>query len=136
MTEGPDSTTNQQAVSPAGSPKALLSFLARCWRGQARLWQAFWLVSMLGGVALVALFVLIAKLVAGDGVLEDVLWTCVRVFGVALLVFSLVSVWRCAFNTNYHFAGIAARAYVAFVIAYLLFELVLRLIGGGFLKEG
>jgi hypothetical protein len=107
------------------------SFARRCWAGQARLWQAFWLVLMLGCVVFMTLLVLIAGLAPRDGALGNMLWGSVRIVGIAFLTYALVSVWRCARNTNYAFLGIAARLYVALVVGYLLLEAVRTFTGIG-----
>src|SRR5262245_32027777 len=120
-----------QASGGAALPLPSGSFVARCWRGQARLWQAFWLVLMLGCVVVMTLMVLIAGLTPKDGALGDVLWGSVRIVGIVFLTYALVGVWRCAHNTNYAFLGIAARLYVAFVVGYLLLEAVRRFTGIG-----
>ena len=90
------------------------NFFVRCWLGSARLWQAFWLVGVLGKF-------LVLSVVGFGGYL---IWrgpqdtTLVNALGIPLLVgyvvYASVSIWRCAPNTNNQVLGGIARVLVAF----------------------
>jgi len=98
-------------------------FLWRCWGGGARLWQAFWLVLSLGYAAMSFLrFPLLALALE-----EGLLWAgMVMLVSLNLLfaVFALVSVWRCAPNTNYRICEAGARGLVILLAAIVLWQFV------------
>jgi hypothetical protein len=87
-------------------------FFRRCWSGSARLWQAYWLVGVLGQfVVLFLAFAITYPFWRGP---QDNLWSTV-VFLVLMLVyvvFASVSVWRCAPNANNQVWGALARTLV------------------------
>jgi len=94
------------------------NFFLRCWSGSARLWQAYWLVGVVG-----QLFVML--LLALAGVLfwhspHDNLWfnPAATSIVIAWLVFSGVSIWRCAPNASMPAWGALARTVLVLSIAY------------------
>lgn len=98
-------------------------FLLRCWRGEARLWQAFWLI-LIGG------YVLVNAL--GIGLSWGVHWITPQWSPIALgammvsisiqMLFGAICVWRCAPNKSLPGVGIAARIFVFLTVAALTYE--------------
>ncbi len=91
------------------------NFFVRCWQGSARLWQAFWLVGVLGKLLVVTVAYLGSFMILG-ATQND---TLVFVFFIPLLLsyflFAVVSIWRCARNTHHSFWGVVARVLVLVV---------------------
>jgi len=89
----------------------------RCWHGKARLWQAFWLVGMLGKLLVVTIVTPAAYMLMGvpeEDVLAYVLFA--PLFG-GYLLFASVSIWRCAPNANHAIWGLGARGMVILVVS-------------------
>ena len=91
-------------------------FFVRCWRGNARLWQAFWLVGVLGKLLVVTVTFIAAYMFMGVPY-EDILvyLLFVPLLG-GYLLFASVSVWRCAPNSSHPIWGIGARGVVILVV--------------------
>ena len=90
------------------------NFFVRCWSGQAKLWQAFWLGAILGKVlVLVGIAALMSLLWRGpqDNALVNIFFGSVLL---SYVVFASVSVWRCARNTKTGAFGGLARVWVVF----------------------
>jgi hypothetical protein len=85
------------------------SFFVRCWGGSARLWQAYWLVGVVGYLFIMLLLAL-AGVVLWRGP-QDNLWFNSGAFVVVVgyLVFSGVSIWRCSPNSSNAAWGALAR---------------------------
>jgi hypothetical protein len=66
----------------------------RAWRGEEPLWKVFWVYGVATSVAIVALYVI--AFYDGRMALRQVLLPCFA----AYTAWILVSVWRCASNTN------------------------------------
>ena len=107
-------------VGPSGPSR---HFLLRCWRGEARLWQAFWLL-LVGAYLLINLLAL--GLVWGAWILGEVRVVAAAFFMVLnamQLLFGVISVWRCARNTRYFAAFVIARAFVILLLGIMLLQL-------------
>ncbi len=111
------------------------SFFARCWRGKASCSEAFWLLLVSGHVALYILNVLFMLLLTvvnailksiSPGAVEMgkvVLFTWFLVFAFAhmfYIVFALISVWRCAPNTERRAHTVLARVVVLAIVVVML----------------
>lgn len=111
------------------------AFFARCWRGKASCSEAFWLLLVSGHVALYitnVLFVLLLTMVnailksTSPGAAETgavVFFAWILVFGIAHMVyvaFALISVWRCAPNTERRAHTVLARVVVLAIVAVML----------------
>jgi len=84
----------------------------RLWKGEDRLWCAFWLAWLAGG-----LVVGLATVVLADaGVISDIMAVVVRVF---YIIYSCMAVWRNAFNCKMVVWAYAARTLMA--VSILLF---------------
>ena len=75
----------------------------RAWRGEQRLWKVFWLYGVATSVTIVALY--IVAFYDGRMALRQVLLPCFA----AYTAWILISVWRCAGNTNEKLWGTLAR---------------------------
>jgi len=106
-------------------------FLTRCWNGEARLWQAFWLVGVLGKV----LFLVAVAFVgfwfqsASGSVLVAVSFMVPAI--IIFVVFASVSVWRCAPNVKIEPLGALAKVGVIFYVMFMIF-LFLRVVLNAF----
>ena len=93
-------------------------FFLRCWIGRARLWQAYWLVGVLGQTFAMLLVVLLGTLLWHSP--QDNLWF--NSVGAAILVgwsvFAAVSIWRCAPNTSQPVWGAIARVVLVMSVDY------------------
>ena len=83
------------------------------WQGQVPLWRAFWINAILIPIGL---GLLLDLAIWNDGLR----WALGVVVGLPLLLWALVSLWRCAYNTEYRLLGHAARAFVILVLPGLL----------------
>ena len=95
-----------------------LGFFHRCWSGGARLWQAYWLVGVLGQICAMLLVALIGMFLWHSP--QDNLWFN-SVGAVILLgwaVFSGVSIWRCAPNASHPVWGALARIVLILSVLY------------------
>jgi len=83
----------------------------RAWRGEARLWKAFWLYFVLAlNIGVLA----VGYVVGTFGLPYLAVWIVIA----PIVVWAAVSVWRCAFNTRWRGWGYIARIVV--VIQLLL----------------
>ena len=90
----------------------LKTFLCDCFNGKAKLWQAFWLLSFLGGMILAFIF---------NGILVPIGLDPMGLFAMLFLLFMLafnifciISIWRCAPNTDW-----VGWMYIARILAVL-----------------
>jgi hypothetical protein len=116
--------------APSSHPRSAF-FLVRCWRGEARLWQAFWLTLVLGYVLLnvlsIAALATMASLMNTSGL---IVFATTLLLNVSFLVFALISVWRCAPNTDYAPMNAAARVVVMLILAVIAVQFVNGLLKG------
>lgn len=94
------------------------SFLSRCWRGQERLYKVFWVYGLLLNLPFFAVGV-----AAGYLHMPLLLVPLVPVY-VAYLVWVLVSMWRCAFNSSWSGWAYLGRAWVVFACVGFLIRVV------------
>ena len=99
------------------------SIISDVWNGRERLWAAFWIWHFALGIFLVLLgWSLVLQVSAGYGfpmliaVLLHAIW-------------SLVGLWRCAYNTDYRWLGHAARAWVVIYVALIAHDFYQRYAG-------
>ena len=93
-------------------------FFLRCWGGSARLWQAYWLVGVLGQFVVLLLLLAIGMLFWQSP--QDTLWydSVCAVVVIVWSVFSGVSIWRCAPNASQPAWGAIARTILILSVAY------------------
>jgi hypothetical protein len=104
-------------------------FLADCWRGRARAWQAFWIVLVAGSFMISLLNVpmgIAASLMyrSGQTVPALAVFFLPSIVGLCWLVFALVGVWRCAPNADLAVSRIASRVAVVVVVAAAIVQLM------------
>jgi len=75
-------------------------FFLRCWNGSARLWQAYWLVGVIGQLFVILLLQLSDTLFWHGP--QDNFWVKPAAAAVFIVwpIFSGVSIWRCAPNAS------------------------------------
>jgi fatty-acid desaturase len=76
-------------------------FLRGVWGGHARLWQAFWLVGVIGFILWTLLLYVLLRALTGDPPNRWVALVFFVVPYVAAIIYVSVGVWRCAPNTAY-----------------------------------
>jgi hypothetical protein len=93
-------------------------FFLRCWTGTARLWQAYWLLGVAGQLFIMLLLALAGTLFWHSP--KDDFWfnptACAVV--IAWVIFSGVSIWRCAPNASMPAWGALARTVLILSVAY------------------
>ena len=92
------------------------NFFKRCWQGSARLWQAFWLVGVLGKLLVVTIGFLGSFMITGAFQNDALVGVLLVPLLLGYLVFASVSVWRCAHNTSHIIWGVVARIIVVIVV--------------------
>jgi hypothetical protein len=92
--------------------EVLSEFVGRFWRGEERLWKAFWLFDVIGAMA-VAFAVTLVKGVVLDSLMwigvGVIFWGLAVIAALAYQTWVYVSVWRCAFNVGWKGWGYICR---------------------------
>jgi hypothetical protein len=89
------------------------NFFARCWGGSARLWQAYWVLGILGQFVVLVVITSMSAMVAsrpGSSAILAVPWLVYSLY----VIFCWVCIWRCAHNTDNQVWGGLARVCVCF----------------------
>ena len=92
------------------------NFFKRCWRGSARLWQAFWLVGVLGMLLVVTIGFLGSFMIMGAFQNDALVIFLLLPLLLGYIVFASASIWRCAHNASHLIWGIIARIIVVIVV--------------------
>jgi hypothetical protein len=108
------STTELPTAPPEGGNKVEPGFFVRCFRGNEKLWKAYWLLGLVGVLLAIPLRILALNGSIGAALLF------VLFISVPFQIFWSVSVWRCAFRSSHWFWAILARAIVLLSAIYLL----------------
>ena len=87
-------------------------FFLNYWHGKERLWKAFWLIGILGRI-LVATFVIIFAIIGKSIGLTWSIAILSFLFISIYIIWSFVSIWRCAFNTQNKNWGYVARIFIS-----------------------
>lgn len=101
-----------------GAPNRRRHFLVSFWRGEERLWRAYWVAGVFGSWAVSTL----AVLMINAGFLP---WQVGIGLAFVYALYAAVVIWRCAPNSNWRWWGIAART--TLVLSFVL--AVVRLFG-------
>lgn len=109
-----------EAPEASGALQGRPQSLRAHWEGKASLASAYWLVGVLGGVVFLFLFNLLAS---NPAVL------LVLIAWLPYAVFSVVSIWRCAWNSSWRGWGYIARTVVVLNIIVVLLQV------GGVVKQ-
>jgi len=126
MSVDPYTAPSTRVADPTSAAEGARPFLVRCWSGEARLWEAFWLVLVLGNVAtnLIAYIFLLVASQIGFSLTVAIGFGITVLLNLTVLVFALVSVWRCALKTRFVALKLLSRALVIAVIAVFAMQLV------------
>ena len=89
--------------------------LAASWRGYERLWIVFWLYYVTGAIAL--------YFIPESTHSAWYIWVPTTLISVVWLVWVMVSLWRCAYLTDYRILGHLVRLNVFIGVAVFLFDL-------------
>jgi hypothetical protein len=94
--------------------KTIEHLIQRCWTGSIKLWQAFWLLGVLGQLLVfIAVAVLMAAFVQSPA--QNMITYGFLVLGfIGYAVLASVSIWRSADNTDTSAMGALARVVVVF----------------------
>jgi len=106
----------KEPTVPRGRPETLKAH----WNGRASLVSAYWIIGVLGGLIFYVLFKVVGSSPVGD--LIFLLW-------IPYIIFALVSIWRCAWNTNWKGWGYIARAVVLLSAVRVFMIVFLRVVG-------
>ncbi len=91
-------------------------FFKRCWRGSAPLWQAFWLIGVLGKLLVITIGFLGSFMIMGAFQNDALVGVLLAPLLLGYLIFASVSVWRCADNTRHSIWRVSARIVVVIVV--------------------
>jgi len=95
-----------------------MGFIKRSWRGEEKLWRVFWLYYMLGELIffmfLYLIMFLISIVVTSEPPFLIILVYVIPVFG--YFIWIIVSLWKCAFNTNWKGWGYLIRILATTVV--------------------
>ena len=91
--------------------------IIRNWQGQARLWQSYWLMGVLGGWVF---WTIVLNLIE-FGILPEIPGVIILA---SYTIYSAVGVWRCAFNVDWRGWGYLARGVLVFSAIYFIIELM------------
>ena len=90
----------------------LENFILNYWSGKEKLWKAFWLIGIVGRI-FVAFFIIIFSLIGNSIGLTWSVAILSLLFVLIYIIWSFVSIWRCAFNTQNNNWGYVARIFIS-----------------------
>lgn len=91
-------------------------FIARCWTGEARLWQAFWIVGFVGKFLVLGAIFLVAAWFYSASKSSLVSDSFAIPAFIGYVIFVAVSVWRCAPNAKHQALSALAKVWVIFYV--------------------
>lgn len=94
--------------------------LAASWRGYERLWIVFWIYYIPVGIAL--------QVALENPPIEWYVWVPLTLVSLVWLIWVTVSLWRCAYGTDYRILGHLVRLNVFVALIIFVFDVVLILI--------
>ena len=103
-----------------------MGFLKKHWRGEGKLWTAFWIV---GGLGKGFVWTLIAFLIyfLAPNFQNPIMTKALMVWGYAILffyfAFALICIWRCSKNTTSAAAAAIAKGYVIFLPIFVIYAI-------------
>lgn len=112
----PPATPIDPRTLPPGEPH---HFLSRCWAGEARLWQAFWVLALGVDLLWVAAFYLLGQSGAANGWDLRMLHVPILLCHSAITLGSAVCVWRCSRNCSSRILTWAARIFTLAIAAQM-----------------
>ena len=104
-----------------------MEYLKKHWRGEGKLWSAFWIVGVLGklAIAIILPFVLFffATKMQNDGFINLLkIWGYVILY--SYVIFALICIWRCSKNTKNEVFTAIAKIYVIFIPILVIYVYV------------
>jgi hypothetical protein len=99
------------------NPYSIENFVTTGWRGLFPLWIAFWGYYVLGRIIVLAAA---AVLLFGLGFFG---WFLAIIIWIPYWIWSIVMLWRCAFNTDYYFLGYIVRVLIYAEVVFAIFNL-------------
>ena len=87
-------------------------FFLSYWRGEKKLWEAFWLIGILGKIIVAALIILFSIIFTSIGLTWSISVLSI-IFMLSYIAWSFVSIWRCAFNVTNKNWGYVARLFIS-----------------------
>jgi hypothetical protein len=106
------------------------SVIKNYWYGKARLANAFWLLGVLGGVFATFIFRVFLNLVVlqiPNFPLRIILLSISFIFLLGFIIFVYVSIWRCAWNTDWKGWGYIARFLIFLKISIILMPFIINI---------
>ena len=86
-------------------------FFFSYWRGQQKLWKAFWLIGIIGRIVVAGIIVLFTIIFTSIGLTWSVSFLSI-IFISTYIIWSFVAIWRCAFNVKNKNWGYVARLFI------------------------
>ena len=95
------------------------------WYGEKKLWKAFWLIGMLGRIIVATIIILFSTIFTSIGLTWSIKILSI-IFMISYVIWSFVSIWRCAFNVKNKNWGYVARLFITLdVIAGLYLNFII-----------
>ena len=108
-----------------------MSFVARAWKGEEKLWKVFWGGGLIWPLLIISLTFLITIFLFPGRESEAAAFPLL-IIALSYFLWWPISVWRCAKNTNSNYWGIAARwSAPAFLLAVVAAFIVNSLYSSG-----
>ena len=105
-----------------------MEFLKKHWRGEGKLWSAFWIVGGLGKGLTCTLIAFLIYFLAAN-IQNPIIVKALIVWGYAILflylAFALICIWRCSKNVSHGVFTAIAKVYVIFIpilVTYVIFR--------------
>ena len=92
--------------------KKFEQFLLSYWNGEQKLWKAFWIIGIIGRILLASFVIFFAILGKSLGLT----WSITILSFILVIIYilwSFVSIWKCAFNVKNKTWGYAARIFIS-----------------------
>ena len=99
------------------NPYSIENFVTYGWRAAFPLWIAFWGYYVLGRIIVLAVA---AALLFGLGFFG---WFLAIIIWIPYWIWSIVMLWRCAFNTEYRFLGYVVRVLIYAEVVLAIFNM-------------
>ena len=95
------------------------------WNGKQKLWKAFWLIGILGRIIVATIIILFSTIFTSIGLTWSIKILSI-IFMISYVIWSFVSIWRCAFNVKNKNWGYVARLFITLdVIAGLYLNFII-----------
>ena len=98
------------------NPYSIENFVTYGWRGAFPLVIAFWGYYVLGRIVVLAIAAALLFTLGFFG------WFLAIIVWIPYWIWSIVMLWRCAFNTEYHFLGYVVRIWIYAEVVLAIFN--------------